>query len=115
LQNGQRHWSGIIHFVESRINSSILEGINSKVQLAKKSAKAIAISKFHQHDLFPMRKTEIQLPLISHRAKQYWQVELNLFKLWIRVYIRHLIGQVFFIIFASFLFFKSSKEQEQLQ
>lgn len=33
------HWSGIIHFVESRINNGILEGINSKVQLAKRRAR----------------------------------------------------------------------------
>jgi transposase len=33
------HWSGIIHFVESRITNGILEGINSKVQLAKKRAR----------------------------------------------------------------------------
>jgi transposase len=33
------HWSGIIHFVESRINNGIMEGINSKVQLAKRRAR----------------------------------------------------------------------------
>ncbi|KXW57048.1 MAG: ISL3 family transposase [Ferrovum myxofaciens] len=33
------HWSGIIHFVESRITNGILEGINSKVQLAKRRAR----------------------------------------------------------------------------
>ena len=33
------HWSGIIHFVESRISNGILEGINSKVQLAKRRAR----------------------------------------------------------------------------
>jgi transposase len=33
------HWSGIIHFVESHITNGILEGINSKVQLAKKRAR----------------------------------------------------------------------------
>jgi transposase len=33
------HWTGIIHFVESRITNGILEGINSKVQLAKRRAR----------------------------------------------------------------------------
>lgn len=33
------HWSGILHFVESRITNGILEGINSKVQLAKRRAR----------------------------------------------------------------------------
>lgn len=33
------HWSGIVHFVESRITNGILEGINSKVQLAKRRAR----------------------------------------------------------------------------
>ena len=33
------HWSGIIHFVETRITNGILEGINSKVQLAKRRAR----------------------------------------------------------------------------
>jgi len=33
------HWSGIIHFVESGITNGILEGINSKVQLADRRAR----------------------------------------------------------------------------
>jgi transposase len=33
------HWSGIAEFVHSRINNGILEGINSKVQLAKRRAR----------------------------------------------------------------------------
>jgi transposase len=33
------HWAGIIEFVESHINNGILEGINSKVQLAKRRAR----------------------------------------------------------------------------
>ena len=33
------HWSGILHYVKSRITNGILEGINSKVQLAKKRAR----------------------------------------------------------------------------
>lgn len=33
------HWYGIVNYVESRINNGILEGINSKIQLAKKRAR----------------------------------------------------------------------------
>ena len=33
------HWKGIINYTESRINNGILEGINSKIQLAKKRAR----------------------------------------------------------------------------
>lgn len=33
------HWNGIINYIESRINNGILEGINSKIQLAKKRAR----------------------------------------------------------------------------
>ncbi|SDX19984.1 transposase, partial [Nitrosomonas communis] len=33
------HWSGIIHFVESRLTNGILEGINNKIQLAKRRAR----------------------------------------------------------------------------
>ena len=33
------HWSGIVHFVESLITNGILEGINSKIQLAKRRAR----------------------------------------------------------------------------
>jgi transposase len=33
------HWSGIVRFVESKISNGILEGINSKIQLAKRRAR----------------------------------------------------------------------------
>lgn len=33
------HWSGIVAFVESKISNGVLEGINSKVQLAKRNAR----------------------------------------------------------------------------
>lgn len=33
------HWSGIINYIESKINNGILEGINAKIQLAKKRAR----------------------------------------------------------------------------
>ena len=33
------HWSGIINYITSRINNGVLEGINSKIQLAKRRAR----------------------------------------------------------------------------
>lgn len=33
------HWSGIVNFAKSRLTNGILEGINSKIQLAKKRAR----------------------------------------------------------------------------
>jgi transposase len=33
------HWSGIVHYVESRLSFRLLEGINHKVQLAKLRAR----------------------------------------------------------------------------
>lgn len=33
------HWSGIVNYIKSQINNGILEGINSKIQLAKKRAR----------------------------------------------------------------------------
>lgn len=33
------HWSGIINYAESKISNGILEGINSKIQLARKRAR----------------------------------------------------------------------------
>ena len=33
------HWSGILNYVKSKISNGILEGINSKVQLAKRRAR----------------------------------------------------------------------------
>lgn len=33
------HWNGIVHFVESHLSNGILEGINHKVQLAKRRAR----------------------------------------------------------------------------
>ncbi len=33
------HWSGIINYVQAKISNSILESINSKIQLAKRRAR----------------------------------------------------------------------------
>jgi transposase len=33
------HWTGVVNFFKTRLNNGILEGINSKIQLAKKRAR----------------------------------------------------------------------------
>jgi transposase len=33
------HWSGILNYIKSKLTNGILEGINSKIQLAKKRAR----------------------------------------------------------------------------
>ncbi len=37
----KEHWSGIINYIESRINNGVIEGINSKIQLAKKKEQEV--------------------------------------------------------------------------
>ena len=39
------HWTGIVNFCETEINNGILEGINSKVQLAKRRARGYRCTK----------------------------------------------------------------------
>lgn len=39
LNTIKTHWQGIINFCETEINNGILEGINSKIQLAKRRAR----------------------------------------------------------------------------
>ena len=38
-KTAKAHWNGIVHFVESHLSNGILEGINHKVQLAKRRAR----------------------------------------------------------------------------
>lgn len=33
------HWRGIVRYIKSKISNGILEGINAKIQLAKKRAR----------------------------------------------------------------------------
>jgi len=33
------HWTGIVNYIESNLSNGILEGINSKIQLAKRRAR----------------------------------------------------------------------------
>ena len=35
----KNHWTGIVNYIKSKISNGILEGINSKIQLAKKRAR----------------------------------------------------------------------------
>jgi len=58
------HWSGIIHFVESHITNGILEGINSKVQLAKRRARGYRnIKNFINMICFLCGKMKFDYPL----------------------------------------------------
>lgn len=58
------HWSGIIHFIETRITNGILEGINSKVQLAKRRARGYRnIKNFISMIYFLCGKMKFNYPL----------------------------------------------------
>ena len=58
------HWSGIINYIESRINNGILEGLNSKIQLAKKRARGYRnTSNFINRIYFTCGKLKFDYPL----------------------------------------------------
>lgn len=58
------HWSGIINYIESRINNGILEGLNSKIQLAKKRARGYGnINNFINMIYFICGKLKFNYPL----------------------------------------------------
>ena len=58
------HWSGIVQFTESRISNGILEGINSKVQLAKRRARGYRkLSNFINMIYFLCGKLKFNYPL----------------------------------------------------
>jgi len=60
------HWSGIINYIESRINNGILEGLNSKIQLAKKRARGYRNTKnFINMIYFTCGKLKFDYPLYS--------------------------------------------------
>jgi len=60
------HWSGIINYIESKINNGILEGINSKIQLAKKRARGYKnINNFISMIYFTCGKLKFDYPLYS--------------------------------------------------
>ena len=58
------HWKGIINYIESKINNGILEGINSKIQLAKKRARGYRnIQNFINMIYFIAGKLKFDYPL----------------------------------------------------
>ncbi|PZX38983.1 transposase [Nonlabens dokdonensis] len=58
------HWSGIINYIESRINNGILEGLNSKIQLAKKRVKGYRnVKNFINMIYFNCGKLKFDYPL----------------------------------------------------
>lgn len=58
------HWSGIINYIESRINNAILEGINSKIQLVKKRARGYRnVDNFINMIYFTCGKLKLDYPL----------------------------------------------------
>ncbi len=60
------HWSGIINYIKSRINNGILEGLNSKIQLAKKRARGYAnTNNFINMIYFICGKLKFDYPLYS--------------------------------------------------
>lgn len=62
----KRHWTGINNYTKSKINNGILEGINSKVQLAKKRARGYRnIQNFINMIYFIAGKLKCSYPLYS--------------------------------------------------
>ncbi len=60
------HWSGIVNFCETEINNGILEGINNKVQLAKRRARGYRCTKnFINMICFLCGKLKFDYPLNS--------------------------------------------------
>jgi len=58
------HWSGIINYIKSKLTNGILEGINSKIQLAKKRARGYRnIDNFIIMIYFVAGKLKIDYPL----------------------------------------------------
>lgn len=60
------HWSGIVSYSETNLNNGILEGINSKIQLAKKRARGYRnINNFINMIYFIAGKLKFDYPLYS--------------------------------------------------
>jgi len=58
------HWSGILNYIKSKLTNGILEGINSKIQLAKKRARGYRnIDNFITMIYFVAGKLKIDYPL----------------------------------------------------
>lgn len=60
------HWSGIVNFCETEINNGILEGLNNKVQLAKRRARGYRCTEnFINMIYFLCGKLKFDYPLYS--------------------------------------------------
>lgn len=60
------HWSGIVNFCETEINNGILEGINTKIQLAKRRARGFRLTEnFINMIYFLCGKLKFDYPLYS--------------------------------------------------
>jgi transposase len=60
------HWDGILNYMESKVNNGILEGLNSKIQLAKKRARGYRnIENFINMIYFTCGKLKFDYPLYS--------------------------------------------------
>ena len=58
------HWSGIVNYIKSKVNNGILEGLNSKIQLAKKRARGYRnINNFINMIYFTCGKLKFDYPL----------------------------------------------------
>ncbi|MDP8051756.1 transposase, partial [Pasteurella atlantica] len=42
----KKHWNGVLHWVDSKINNGILEGLNSVLQAAKRKARGYKVKHF---------------------------------------------------------------------
>jgi transposase len=57
------HWSGIIRYITSKITNGILEGINTKIQLAKKRARGYTnVTNFINMIYFTCGKLKLEYP-----------------------------------------------------
>ena len=66
LKTIKAHWTGIVNFSESSISNGILEGINSKVQLAKRRARGYRCLKNLTNMIyFLCGKLKFGYPLVS--------------------------------------------------
>jgi hypothetical protein len=62
-------WNGIVHFIESRRTNGILEGINHKVQLAKRRARGYRnIDNFIKRSISYAVSSSLLTHGISHRV-----------------------------------------------
>ncbi len=62
----KNHWTGIINYAETQISNGILEGINNKIQLAKRRARGYRnIDNFIAMIYFIAGKLEFDYPLAS--------------------------------------------------